>query len=704
MKRSTIVAIIVAVALAACRSAPPQEEGDPQAAAPQAGFDVVFQGNEHMGAGHLRKAIEASLEDFEASGYAEAFVDDAAFDIQETYRVAGYASAEVGYAIEREGRVAIRFEIEEGPRTLVAEVTFEGNQASGFDDDSLHSFFDWERTGLLGGRDLIYIEDRARAAARAIEEAYVDAGHLVAKVAAPEVKLDEGRTRADVHLRIAEGPLFRIRVLPTKWETEPDRTLYTSCETALLGGLSKDSAYFPQLPHSLRGKLIDALHRAGRPEAEVDFERTIDLDRGEVVVQFTIEPGPEITVADIRFEGAHATRLNFLESRMKLEKGDRFDSSKVRESILRLYDTGLFRSVSVDLADAEEGADATHRDLIVKIAEGRSIDLFVEPGWGSYELARVRFGVREKNLRGTGRQLNLEAKAAVRAQSARIDLIDPWFARTDYIGRLSVDYDRRENPSFTGIDAGAGAFITKRWKRRPDVSTTVGYEYRQSFAQDVLVGPTLDPDLEEALSKVNLSSIQIDHRVDSRDSFLDATAGSFGEISMGVGSEAIGSELDFVRARLSLQHYRAMPFLEDTVLATALRMGVMAPYGSDDFIPIQERLFNGGENSVRSFKQSELGPKDAKGEPFGGEGSSVLSVELRRHWRERWSGALFFDAGHVALQASDYFDFEFAGLGVGVGLRYMTPVGPVRVDLAANPDPDEFEDEVVLHFALGMAF
>lgn len=128
----------------------------------------------------------------------------------------------------------------------------------------------------------------------------------------------------------------------------------------------------------------------------------------------------------------------------------------------------------------------------------------------------------------------------------------------------------------------------------------------------------------------------------------------------------------------------------------------IAPFNDTARIPIQERLFNGGENSVRSFKQSKLGPRDSGGKPAGGEVRTTLSLELRQRVLGHLSAAAFGDYGNVALAAAR--PLEGFRAAVGGGLRYNLPIGPLRLDVGVNPRPRKEEDAYVIHFAVGMPF
>jgi outer membrane translocation and assembly module TamA len=142
------------------------------------------------------------------------------------------------------------------------------------------------------------------------------------------------------------------------------------------------------------------------------------------------------------------------------------------------------------------------------------------------------------------------------------------------------------------------------------------------------------------------------------------------------------------------------------------------------FIPISERFFNGGDSTVRSYYHSELGPKDENNEPVGGLSYNVFSVELRKIFYKNFSATLYVDAGNVSpnrsllegpesfASSSDLLDdtlndfFSEFKFGIGIGFQYLLPVGPIRIDVAYNPDPEEIwqEDSWAFHFSLGMAF
>jgi outer membrane translocation and assembly module TamA len=225
----------------------------------------------------------------------------------------------------------------------------------------------------------------------------------------------------------------------------------------------------------------------------------------------------------------------------------------------------------------------------------------------------------------------------------------------------------------------------------------VGYEYRPTNVTD---DPSfvLPPDVE---SDTNVAAFSAALSYDSRDNLLLPTSGTVARARVEWADDAFASDTEFLRGQLEFAHLLG---IGETVVATSVRTGVIAPFGITTEIPLPERFFNGGENSVRSFGEDELLPPGRDGEPLGGEAATTLNLEFRRLLAGNLAGAAFVDVGNVTEDYHDYFDFEGFRTGVGVGIRYMLPVGPVRLDVALNPDPESDEDDVVWHFSVGFPF
>ena len=210
---------------------------------------------------------------------------------------------------------------------------------------------------------------------------------------------------------------------------------------------------------------------------------------------------------------------------------------------------------------------------------------------------------------------------------------------------------------------------------------------------------------------------------DTRDDIFYPSEGLRLAGGLDISLPALGSEIEFGRITMGCRYFFELP--KEYIVGLRATTGLIIPIRDQATIPISERFFNGGDSTVRSYKHSELGPKDDNNEALGGLGYNVFSIELRKRFYKNFATTLYIDAGNVSPNRSlyekgflpytdrsellddtldDFFsEFKF---GIGIGFQYLLPVGPIRVDVAYNRDPEEQwnEDSWVYHFSLGMAF
>jgi outer membrane protein assembly factor BamA len=221
----------------------------------------------------------------------------------------------------------------------------------------------------------------------------------------------------------------------------------------------------------------------------------------------------------------------------------------------------------------------------------------------------------------------------------------------------------------------------------------------------------------------DLGSVKALATYDDRDNIFFPTRGRRGTFSVEHAATALGGDVGFTRFIAGVRGFFALT--SATVIGLRYDTGLILPAAGEVAVPVSERFFNGGENTVRSFNQSELGPVDEAGKPSGGLATNVLSIELRQRLVGNFIGTLFLDLGNVAPnrtpseQGRDAYDsrsrilsdtfadyFKDFRAGVGAGLQYLLPVGPARLDVAFNPDrdSDRNEERYAIHFSVGMAF
>ena len=315
-------------------------------------------------------------------------------------------------------------------------------------------------------------------------------------------------------------------------------------------------------------------------------------------------------------------------------------------------------------------------------------------GYGSYERARTKLRFEESNLFGTGRGLVLEGRLSQKGWRGLATVSDRNLLGSGIRTSLSADAYEREEPSFVDTAYGGTLSFTRELAER--TTARIGYTYRIHTGLD---SDVLDP--AASIREYTEGSPFIETRYDSRDSPIYPRHGLHVMAQVDGNDPDFGADIEFLRARVSAAFYA--PLDDDVGIALRAESGWLWPGGASSAVPLPERFYNGGESSVRSFGESELGPKDANGRALGGEYRNVFSAELRARLFRTLEGALFADAGNLGADVGGYglSDLRYA---LGFGLRLALPIGPIRADAGWNPDRREGEDNWVVHLSVGYPF
>ena len=671
-------------------------------------FEIRFTGNQALLTNTLRQAASQELEDFGRFGCRRADADDAAFQMETAYRKEGYAFVNVDFHYEYEqGSLVVIFEFSEGPRVLISSIEFEGNTA--FSQEELLPFLNIRKPGLLDLGDMAFVEEDVRTGIFAIQELYISNGFLDVEVAAPVFDFSPDQSRVIVLVPIREKTRFVISEIHFPADVEADLGNHLK---EILDSLI-NTPYFPRRKLVLQSKIVQLYVNQGFPDVEVTISEQAGKEVGKIVLAAAIQKGEKVRITKIMISGNKKTRPAFIRNRLAFRINDIFSLDKQRESFRRLYRTGLFSRVNIELTKEEK--EANPGVLLVKVEEVPSREAFIEPGWGSYEQFRMRFGLRDRNLFGTGRIARTELGWSLKGESLVQGFTDPWFLNSNVTADFPISYQRREEPSFTRKETGISALFSKELTE--NLTATAGYVYRLIDLSNIAKGAYI----EETDNNYNLASVRLQLTYDTRDDFFFPTSGQKSSLFNEWADPTLGSELTLYRITAGTRWF--FPLTSAVVMGLRYDTGLVAPRQGTASLPLGERFFNGGQNTVRSFQESELGPHDLEGNPMGGYAYNVASIEFRRRFTEHLSFSMFFDYGNTSpnqspieqgkepsQSASDLMDTtiseyfqDFRG-AVGCGFQYLLPVGPLRLDFALNPTPRESENPYALHFSVGMAF
>ncbi|HIJ77916.1 MAG: outer membrane protein assembly factor BamA [Desulfobulbaceae bacterium] len=666
-------------------------------------YQIVFEGNAFLSEEELRACIE--WDELGQEGFQGIAVDDAAFQMELRYRQAGFTQVQVGYRIDPPAAGGIvRFIIIEGQQSLVQAVLLKGN--SSFAADQLFSLEKGIGQAIRKGGEFSYVVSDFQALEKGIRNFYRAEGYLDVEVSphaySPATK--------ELRITVSEGTRYSIGTITFAGEVGEDVLPQLQDATRPFIG----SSFGPRRKLFISSEVREFFTSRGYPDVRIAVETRKEESSSTVALVVVVLRGPLVRFGEIVFYGNERTRDEFIHRRLHFAQGDIYQSDLVEESFSDLYATGLFTKVAMDfLPDQPE----ENRAFAVEVAEAPSREYYLEPGWGSYEFFRMQAGFKNQNLFGMGRIARVDGAVSTKGYSLETGYTDPWFLNRRLTADMPLHHRYREQPVYTIENTGAAFYLSLPLPK--NVSLKGGYEFSQNDITDI--DPEQNQHLQEA--SYNKASINLQVARDTRNDLFFATKGYRSFVTAEFAGRKLGGNLDFLRLNFGVRYFHALS--ERLVLAGRYNCGLLLPVLEQNGIPISERFFNGGESSIRSFREAKLGPMDADGEPLGGTGFNTVNLELRMKIWRNFAGSLFCDMGNVSPNREreeipallldgrqELVDktlqnfFRDMRFGVGFGLQYLLPIGPARLDFALNPRPDEERDErsYAVHFSIGMAF
>lgn len=691
MRGVALVALLIAAACASRESGQDAESFKPA-------FPYGFEGNAAVKSSRLVEAAKLELRAFETHGHKAADLDDAAYAMRQYLRREGFAHSKVTVRMEPspDAVSSATFEIVEGPKTRWGTITFPG--ATVHDEAHLRQFFVFEnkKRGLLGqeGEPAPFRRLDLQAGIGRVAGLYLGDGYYRVKAGPPKISWSEDQVVADVAVPIEEGRLYTVRDVEVVFEGPADSESEIRSAVEAFEG----RPYHSRIPVRVSIDVRSRLSKEGRVAAKVESAATVDDATATAAVKVVVRPGPKIRVAGVSVRGNDRTRQSFMLGKAKLEPGELLTRESLDQALEDLYGTGLFKSVRVEPV-LPEGVESRKTDDVhdaqVEIAVeellARSVDF--EVGWGSYELLRAAVRYRDRNLFGTGRDLEIEPAASLRSVGADFRFFDRHLLGKNNTVEVLSGFLLRDEPSFDMTSYRVEAAV--RHKFSEELTGRFGYRFLVSNASDLAVLDLVD--LETAFTSGPFATIEYD----GRDNPILPTRGFFADAGVALSASALGANVDFVDWYVQASAYQRLD--EDLVLAENVRVQTRDVFGGEDTLPIQLRLFLGGATSVRSYYEGELGPFDQNKDPLGGLTALQSTIELRQRLAGDLHGAVFYDVGTVG---EDSFDFSNKfGQALGVGLRYYFPMGPVRLDVAYNFGARFASDSnFAVHFSFGFSF
>jgi outer membrane protein insertion porin family len=530
------------------------------------------------------------------------------------------------------------------------------------------------------------VEEDARTLARALE----DQGHAQARV---EAEVPEGGGEVPVLFRVQAGILstvasFAVRTpeaLPSGAELKELRTREGG--PYRLRDVARD-----------RSSVLSAYRNAGYLQAEVVPEVSLSPDGGSAHVVIRVAPGPRTRVDHIVIAGLEKTREEVVRRELTLDEGGPLGLQKVLESQRRLGALGIFQKVSVAEMDPESTAA---RSVVVTAAEAPRTT--VAYGIGYAERDRLRFSTEatRRNLFGLDRSLTTFARISFRGSRLLTTFREPYLF--GHHNELFVTGFREEEDRDSFDFVRYGGLLQTARSLSPAWSVIVRYAYQETNLSNIQV--PLD-EVDRQFRSTTFSGPSASLVNDTRDDPLDPRRGRFIGADVQASHAVLGGDT-FLKGYLQAASYQRLN--ARATLALSGRLGLGRTFGVDQTLrlPLPDRFFAGGDYSLRGFAVDRAGPllrsPSGKLVPTGGNGLLIGGAELRYDAGRRLSAAAFTEAGNVYPLVSEMTLRDLRYIA-GLGLRYKSALGPLRVDWGYKLDRRPGENPYHVHLTIGHAF
>lgn len=618
-------------------------------------------------------------------------IQENAEKIKKVYEEEGYYLAEVKPEIRSDGlEAAVIFRINEGPEVKVRRITIIGN--SFFSDRKLKKSIATREAGLFSAitksgtfNEFVFQNDLDILLAR-----YYDSGFIQAEILDSRVLLSEDRKWFYITIALNEGERFKIKDIDIKGDI-----LTTREELLKKFGLKKD-AYFSR-EKLVKG--IDAVKTVYGDEgyAFAEIRPLTDVKAGDrtVDITFDIKKNELTYIGDIEISGNVKTKDKVIRREVELDEGDQYSASALKRSRGNLKRLGFFEDV---LINQTPGAAPDRMNLDVLVKERPTGQISFGMGYSSVDKIVGTASLSQSNLMGTGIKLDLSGTLSATSSRYVLGVTEPWLFDKPISAGFDIYDTGRQYPDFemnkTGFDIRLGFPVGDRYTR--------GYLTYKLEAVDIF---DVDPDasifIREQEGSSTESSIRAVLKRDTRNDAFFPTEGKTITLSAEFAGGPLGGTSSFVKYEAEAVQFFPMPW--DTSFSLKGTIGYVQGFEGKK-VPIYEKYFLGGISSLRGFETRTVGPKDAAtGDIIGGEAMALLNAEylFPIFGEPSLRGVVFFDAGNAYESGMDFSDLRTSA---GLGIRWFSPIGPLRLELGFNLDPREDEKAQVWEFAIGTGF
>lgn len=689
------------------------------------------------GARLSRRTLRKLIPIYEENAFDQDLVEEGKRNLISHFQSKGYFDVKVNPQIQNDpSDVSVLYRIDKGSKHRLNSVKIVGNRH--FDEDQLEDQVVIQKAHLFSRGK--FSQDLLERTVENLTAFYRDAGFGDVKVQ-PEVVDHE--PKVDVTFKIVEGE----QTLVDSLQVQGNKTQTVDALAPQGLNLRPGHPYSRSRLDKDRSQILSGY--LDRGYLNVDFESTVKPradNAHHVAVTYSIEEGLQASISRVAYLGGRHTRQSFMRHNTTVRSGAPLSEGKLLESESNLYNLGVFDWANV--SPRRPITDQKQEEVLVKVHEAKrnsmsyGLGFQSTPRGGSLSAGIValpglptvglppHFQIIEKsiisplgsveysrlNLRGRGETASIATLLSRLNQKASFTYTDPQLRGLNWSALWSFSAERTtQNPLFTAR-LGSGSIQVERVL---DAAKTKRLQFRYTFQRTTLTNLLIQEFVLPEDTNVRSSTLSASFLRDTRDKPLDAHKGVFQTLDFGVSPKAIGSSNNVVRFFGQASFYREVkPWM---VWANNFRLGLIKAFAGSH-VPISERFFSGGADSLRGFPLNGAGPQgpaklctnandlstctESITVPEGGRQLFIFNSEGRFPipLKKGLGGVIFYDGGNVYRAINISHFLSGYSNTVGVGLRYQTPVGPVRIDIGRNLNPVPGLKSTNIFVTLGQSF
>lgn len=651
--------------------------------------EIIFEGNEKLETDKIKEKIKLSPGSF----LNHSVIAENAERIRSYYEEESYYHATVLPIIKDISKEAVRltYLINEGTKVSIREIKIEGNKA--FSDGTIKKVIQTKSYWMFSWLDSTgtYKREVMREDLERIRAFYYNNGYIQVQVGEPRITLSEDRRNIDILIVISEGNQFKIKDLRAK-----GNTLFTT-EELLKSMNTKEGEIFSR--DKLRRDILtltDLYSDKGHALANISPLISSDTETNTLQITLDIIEGGIVKVGRINIYGNEKTMDHVIRREVRLDEGDTFSTRLLRRSYERINNLNYFESAELS-PEPRTGEDVV--DINIKVKERSTGAVSIGGGYSSTDKFIGMTEISEGNLFGKGQFVRLRGEFSSKRTTYLLSLREPYLFGKPVSGGITLYKQEREYYNYKRKATGGSLTFGKSFTEF--LSSSISYNYEIVNIYDIEPGSSIK--ITEQEGKRTTSSLEPGIVWDSRNSFLDPTSGSRHGIYALYAGGPLGGDNHFYKTLLDSSWY--FPLFWDTAFMIRGRVAYAGGLGGKS-LPLYERYYVGGINTVRGFRFGDAGPKDpSTGEDIGGNKQLIFNIEyIFPLLREiRLKGVIFYDAG-TAFDDDEPVKFSELRKSVGGGFRWISPIGPLRVEWGYNLKPRDGEKRSLWEFTIGTFF